>query len=74
MGYIESNFTTIESGGFDIADFVDNRVDPGDTGSTFFLPMILKQVSYHNALYTLDLSGTGIERKVAQIGQWDMGP
>ena len=53
-----------------MADFVDNQVDPGDTGSTFFfLTMILKQVSYHNALYTLDLSGTGIERKVAQIGQ-----
>ena len=40
----------------------------------FLLMMILKQVSYHNALYTLDLSGTGIEHKVAQIGQWDMGP
>ena len=60
---------------------MDNRVDPVDTGSTFFLLMILKQVSYHNALYTLDLSGTGIERTVAQIYRtvgygtlrWDSG-
>ena len=27
-------------------------------------------MSYHNTLYTLDLSGTGIEHNVAQIGQW----
>ena len=26
----------LSRGGFDIVDFVDNRVDPGDTGSTFF--------------------------------------
>ena len=53
---------------------MDNRVDPGDAGNTFFLPIILKQMSYHITPYTLDLSGTGIEHNVAQIGQWDMGP
>ena len=36
VAYIKSIFTTIELGGFDQAGFVDNRVDPGDTGNTFF--------------------------------------
>ena len=31
-------------------------------------------MSYHNTLYTLDLSWTGTEHNVAQRGQWDMGP
>ena len=60
-------------GGVDQANFVDNRVNPGDAGNTFFLPIILKQMSYHNTLYALDFSGTGIEHNVAQIGQWDIG-
>ena len=42
VGYIKSIFTTIESRGFDQADFVENRVDPGDTGSTLFVLIIFK--------------------------------
>lgn len=34
----------------------------------------MKQMSYHNTLYTLDLSGTGTEHDVAQIEQWNTGP
>ena len=38
VAYVKSIFTTIESRGFDQADFMDNRVDPGDAGNTFELP------------------------------------